>query len=57
MDIDLSMRVVYDKNEGMPVKFVPYKNMPDVFLMKCVYPGYDEKWVSFTGDKQAWLYA
>lgn len=30
--------------------------MKDVYTMKCVYPGYDEKWISFT-SKDAWLYA
>lgn len=41
----------------MPIKFVPYKNHKDVFLLKSVYPGYEEKWISFTGDGNAWLYA
>merc|ERR1711998_541469 len=27
------------------------------FLLKSVYPGYEEKWVSFTGDGNAYLYA
>lgn len=50
------MRVIYEKNQGMPIKFVPYNNIPDVYLMKSVYPGYTEKWVSFSGDG-SWLYA
>jgi len=50
------MRVTYQRNNGMPIKFVPYKNIPDVYLMRSVFPGYAEKWVSFTADG-SWLYA
>lgn len=53
---DQTMFTTSDKSSGMPILFVPYKNLPDCYLMKVVIPGQEEKYVSYSEDGN-WLTA